>query len=218
MTRLRAFLAALQRAARTAGGSACRCDVHQKGLPPLLVAVFGRWEWQAPKWVTWTAARRRAGGDTSRRIRCVPPFSALCSSPSARDLLVCDPSQAALRHLRRHRARPDRIQRHRHLLDQAAAIVFSESAAPLKHCRKRDDRHRSLAGDCRHVVLDERQGAAVHAEGRLAGRRRVHGAVRQKGLLAARGPARRLPSSSEASRSPRRSARASSTRIRAIRI
>ena len=57
-------------------------------------------------------------------------------------------------------------------------IVFSESAAPLKQLQKAVTAGiDAVAGHRRHVVLDERQGTAVHAEGRLAGRRRVHRAA-----------------------------------------
>ena len=73
-------------------------------------------------------------------------------------------------------------------------IVFSESAAPLKPIAESgDDRHRPVPGDCRHLVLDDRQTAAVHAEGRLAGRPRIHGAVCKEGFFAAQVAARGVP-------------------------
>ena len=64
MTRLRALLAALQRAARTgSAGLRAAATFIKRTLPPLLVAVFGRWQWQEPKWVSWS------GGQTTRGRR-----------------------------------------------------------------------------------------------------------------------------------------------------
>ena len=85
-------------------------------------------------------------------------------------------------------------------------IVFSESAAPLKQIARRRSRAAStsrppIAGTWFWV---ERQGTAVHAEERLAGRRRVHRAVREaRGCSPSGCCSRTTASSSRASRSPR---------------
>ena len=50
--------------------------------------------------------------------------------------LVVHASNSALRDLLGEPARPDRIRRQRHLVDQTAEVVFSESVAPLKQMQK----------------------------------------------------------------------------------
>ncbi len=63
MTQLRALLAALQRARRTGvTGLRAAGTFIRKTLPPLVVAVFGRWQWQRPGWVPWTGGQMSRGG------------------------------------------------------------------------------------------------------------------------------------------------------------
>ena len=74
MTQLRALLAALQRAARTGlSGLRAAAAFIKRTLPPLLVAVFGRWEWQAPRWVGWTGGQMTRG----RRYLAAKPMHAV---------------------------------------------------------------------------------------------------------------------------------------------
>jgi Big-like domain-containing protein len=62
MTRLRAFLRALQRAVRTVVSGIRLAGVFlKKTLPPLWVAIVGRWNWQAPRWITWTGGQLTRG-------------------------------------------------------------------------------------------------------------------------------------------------------------
>ena len=143
-------------------------------------------------------AGRRAG--RARPTRGCRP-SAACGTAGAgadrgrrRLRLVSDPSQAALRHLRRHGAGADGIQRQRDRVDQAADDRVQRIGRAAEADQDRGhQRHRSLAGGGGHLVLDERQGASLHAEERLAGRRRVLGAVCQKRPARPPGAARELP-------------------------
>ena len=73
MTQLRALLAALQRAARTGlAGLRAAATFIKRTLPPLLVAVFGQWQWQKPKWVTWSGSQTTRG----RRYLAANPMRA----------------------------------------------------------------------------------------------------------------------------------------------
>ena len=161
MTTLRAFWAALQRS---------------------FAALFGRWQWQAPGWMTWVERPRDA------RVALSRGESEACRASGVRGDLgrrrqfwVREPAQAALCHLHRAQPRADRIQRQRDRLHQVDEDRVQRIGCAVEAVAEGgDDRHRPLAGHRRHVVLDQRQGTSVHAEGRLAGRRRVLGAVGQE--------------------------------------
>lgn len=73
MTQFRALLAVLQRAVRTGlAGLRAAATFIKRTLPPLLVAVFGRWQWQAPRWVNWSGGQVTRG----RRYLAAKPMRA----------------------------------------------------------------------------------------------------------------------------------------------
>ena len=153
--------------------------------------------------------RRTLGARRTRPDRTPETHRRAGAGPAAgrrRIHLVCDPSQAALRHLRGHGARADRIQRQRHRVDQAAddrvqrvgraAEADQERGdRPASSCRRRSPGTWFWTSDKELQFTPKNDWPVDGAFSRAARRRRS--------CVAPAGPARELhASSSAASRSP----------------
>src|SRR5215207_5432292 len=127
MTQLHALLAALRRAARTGVAA----------LPQLLAAVFGRWQWQAPRWVSWTGGQATRG----RRYLSANPMRG-----AAVVLMLIAIGGAAYWYVNRPKPHyvtyvvgaPGLTEYNDSGISsiKPLTIVFSESAAPLKTLQK----------------------------------------------------------------------------------
>ena len=106
-------------------------------LPPLFAAIFGRWQWQAPKWVTWTGVRITHG----RRYLVANPMRAI-------GLVIALSAVAAAAVWYANRPKPHYVS---YVVSapglteyndngissiKPLRILFSESAAPLKSLQK----------------------------------------------------------------------------------
>ena len=165
----RSLLSAITKIARASGAIAGR----------LLVGVFGRWKWEAPGWLAWMDRRARSGWrfSTANPKRASAAAALLVAAGAGYAWYASRPKP----HYVAYRVHSPALTTYNDSgipRIKSMAIAFSESAAPLKQLKKAVTAGIELSpGRGRHLVLDDRQGAAVHAEGRLAGRRRVLGAV-----------------------------------------
>jgi uncharacterized protein YfaS (alpha-2-macroglobulin family) len=138
MTRLLALLAALRRAVRpVVAGLRAATAFIRKTLPPLLVALFGRWAWQAPRWVTWsggqvTHGRRYLGANPLRAAMLAVALVGLAAAtvwyvnlpkPHYVTYVVAAPGLTEYNDSGISSIKP-------------LTILFSESAAPLKSLQK----------------------------------------------------------------------------------
>ena len=158
-----------------------RCARRPLGMAGAGVAAMGRQTVGAR--LAPRHGNSRAGGDAGGRGPCRCRRGRLvvhASHAALRDLLVSPPGLTEYDDNGISSIKP-------------LKIVFSESAAPLEQMQKAvTSGVDAVPADRRHVVLDDRQGTAVHAEGRLAGRRRVLGAVRKRRVVRRRSRAREL--------------------------
>ncbi|HZA94817.1 MAG TPA: Ig-like domain-containing protein, partial [Burkholderiaceae bacterium] len=138
MTKLRALLAALQRATRTGlRGLRAAATFIKRTLPPLLIAVFGRWDWQAPRWMRWTGGQVTRGRRylTAKPIHAAALVIALVAIGAATYWYVNRPKPHYVTYVV---AAPGLTEYNDNGIwsIKPLKILFNESAAPLKSLQK----------------------------------------------------------------------------------
>jgi uncharacterized protein YfaS (alpha-2-macroglobulin family) len=138
MTKLRALLAALQRATRTGlRGLRAAATFIKRTLPPLLIAVFGRWDWQAPSWMRWTGGQVTRGRRylTAKPMHAAALVIALVAIGAATYWYVNRPKPHYVTYVV---AAPGLTEYNDNGIwsIKPLKILFNESAAPLKSLQK----------------------------------------------------------------------------------
>ncbi len=221
MTQLNKLLAALQRAART-GLAGVRAAVAfiKRTLPPLLVAVFGQWQWQKPRWVTWSGGQTTRGRQylAANPMRAAILVLVLVAIGAATFWYINRPKPHYVTYVV---SAPGLTEYNDNGISsiKPLKILFSESAAPLKSLQKvvttGVDLSPTIAGtwfwiDDKELQFTPKDDWPIDREFTVRFARR--------GFFPPRYSSKSTKRKSEASPSPRASAKASSIRIRAIRI